>query len=641
MAINRAAIQKIVQQLVRQRRTHRRDIQRGVQACARIWDRKAGTPALLQFCERHYVPPGEARQRLLQRLDALYRTIHGSMTYIRKHTRAGLDIADGPLTPAEELLGAFTISSHLQEDYRRFQVAHLVQLNFGTEDLRPPTTREGWVERRLADWGREMIPARLTAHASTVMAEVDAFVSSYNLHLDRIDFGDPNVRFPEGTRCISHWGLRDYMMGLYDDPHGLAKQRAILELMRMVVDGEIPAEVLDNPAVRWSIPARTICQNGDRPRPARGHGPLRWAQFRKLFHALRACDPYTRYGNMIDTKFLEDREMPEPRVRKILTDILGSPVAAGVGRFLAQRLGRPLEPFDIYFKRFVAGTQKAPLGFDLAQRYPSASALQAAIPEILGRLGFDADRARAIGSKIRVDNGRGAGHAWSPGLPHDPQLLRVRVPAEGINEIEFGTYMHELGHCVEGVLSSYGLDYQSLWGIPNSALTEAFAFTFQDRSDEMLGRPRQADPLVMTLQRFWEAFEIAAPALVEMDFFHWLYQHPKATAVQMQQAIRTIGDRIWQRYHAKIFGPKSFGLPSVYSHMLWCDLYLADYPLGYVCAYQIRSFLRDKNLGEEMPRMCRVGRIYPDAWMQHAVGAPIDARPLLQDTAAALKALNP
>lgn len=636
--IRSALCRRVITNLIKQHgAAHRADITNGVHAAARIWNfRTEGEKVFTAFCLRHYIVPGPEKEALLHRLDTAWGVIKGNLTMITKETRAGLDIADYPMTPAEELLGAFTPSSHLEEDLRDFHITPLVQLNFGTEATDAPSTRIGWAMRRLAQWGREVVPARLKAEANRVHAKVDAFVTSYNLYVDNIDFGDPRITFPKDTRLIAHWGLRDFMMEQYDAPHGVEKQRAILGLMRDVVDGNVPPEMLDNAAARWDRVRGTVTVHGKTHR-ARGHGALRWEQFRTLFHALRKIDPYTRYGNMIDAKFLEDREMAEPRVRKILTDILSSDVAPKVGAFLATRFGRLLEPFDIYYKKFSNGNDKATASAEVAQRFPNVPALHAAIPSILEQLGFERELAAWIGTKIRVDNGRSAGHAWSPAAPYDLQLLRVRVPAEGMNEREFGTFMHELGHCVEGVISSYRMDYRTLWGVPNSAASEAFAFTFQDRADEILGRPRAANTDVITLQRFWEAFEIAGPALVEIELFHWLYRHPAATAMQIHKAIRQIADRIWAKYHARIFGKDGHGILAAYSHILWCDLYLADYPLGYVCAYQIRRFLEGKILGQEMPRICSVGSLYPDDWMQNAVGAPIDAAPLLADTAKALR----
>lgn len=635
-----AAAKKVIAALLKQHGARvRADATAGATACARIWDfKQANAKAFHEFCVRQYVAPGVDKEALLNRLSDVSRMITGCFSMIRKTTRAGLDIADLTLTPAEELLGALTLTSHVSEDYRVFQIAQLVQLNFGTDATDVPTTRLGWAARRMSDWGRAVVPAALLSESSRVHAEVDQFVSGYNLYLGNITFDDPNVVFPDNPRLVSHWGLRDYMMQQYDAPHGLARQRAIVALMERVVDGRVPADVLDNADARWDLRKGTVTI-GKKTAKAKDHGPLRWAQFSKLWKVARKIDPYTRYGNMIDTKFYEDREMTEVRVRKVLTDILSAPVAEGIGEYLAEKIGRPLEPFDIYYKKFVSAQTKAPLAFKVNERYATRQALQDDIAPILGKLGFAKDHAQWIAPKIRVDNGRSAGHAWSPAGEHDLQLLRVRVPADGVSEIEFSTYMHELGHCVEGVLSSFGVDHPALWGIPNTALTEAFAFTFQDRADEMLGRPREAAAPEQLLKYYWEAREIAGPALTELEFFHWLYKHPNATPAQMHKAIRDIGDQIWRKYHAKIFGKRGYGLMSVYSHMLWCDLYLADYVLGYVCAHQIREYLNNKNLGTEMPRMCAIGRVYPDVWMRNAVGTDIDAAPLLKAAAAALRAV--
>jgi hypothetical protein len=80
---------------------------------------------------------------------------------------------------------------------------------------------------------------------------------------------------------------------------------------------------------------------------------------------------------------------------------------------------------------------------------------------------------------------------------------------------------------------------------------------------------------------------------------------------------------------------------SVYSHMLWGRFYLAEYPLGYIIAYQVRRYLRGRtDLAAEMTRMCRLGDIYPDAWMSAAVGERVSVEPMLQDAAVALERLG-
>jgi len=636
--VQKSAKQTAVAALVKARgKKFAADIERGVKYCALVWDwKKSDADAFVAFCGKQYVPPGKARSNLLRRLDESLHLVSGSFNAVSKVLRRGMDIADVELTPAEELIGAFTAGTHLDEDYRVFNIAALAQLNFGTDDLTPPTTREAWAARRLSNIGRTAIPAELLAESSKRQADVDRFVTSFNIHLDKIDYADPTVKFPKDTIRISHWGLRDFMTSLSGQENALPRQRAIRDLMRRVVDGEIPRNIIDKPAARWRQADNTVVENG-KSTPAEMTGALRWAKFKDVYDIQRKIDPHTRYGSIIDNKFKIEREIPEEKVVKILEDILSAPEAESVARYVEKQLGRKLEPHDIYFKRFQSGAKKAPLTYDIRKRYPNAAALTKAIPGILVRLGFKKDRAEWIGSKIRVDNSRSAGHAWGPGISSDISLLRVRVDKGGINEEEFGTFMHELGHCTEQVLTTFEMDYKSLWSVPNTAFTEGFAFTFQDKADFILGRKTTLDADVTVMQRFWEVFEITGPALTEIRFFHWLYANPDATAEDMHRAIRRIGNEVWAQFYARIFGKEGHGLMSVYSHILWCAFYLADYSMGYVIAYQVRKYLATRKFAPEMERLCALGCIYPEQWMKAAVGQNISATPLLEDVRKACK----
>jgi hypothetical protein len=69
-------------------------------------------------------------------------------------------------------------------------------------------------------------------------------------------------------------------------------------------------------------------------------------------------------------------------------------------------------------------------------------------------------------------------------------------------------------------------------------------------------------------------------------------------------------------------------------------LYFPDYPLGQIISFQIEDYIQGKVLGTEMERMCRIGSVTPDLWMQRAVGVPISTKPLLEATAMALKRLK-
>ena len=99
---------------------------------------------------------------------------------------------------------------------------------------------------------------------------------------------------------------------------------------------------------------------------------------------------------------------------------------------------------------------------------------------------------------------------------------------------------------------------------------------------------------------------------------------------------RTTAAEVWNAYYADVFNVRDTPLLAIYSHMVSNPLYLADYPLGHIIAFQVGGRLTGPAFGSEFERFARQGRITPDAWMRGAVGQPISARPLLE---AARKAL--
>ena len=224
----------------------------------------------------------------------------------------------------------------------------------------------------------------------------------------------------------------------------------------------------------------------------------------------------------------------------------------------------------------------------------------------------------------------------------DDAHLRTRfTQGEPMNYKGYNIALHELGHNVEQVFSLNRVDWVLLQGVPNTAFTEAFAFVFQGRDLDVLGMSEKnaGDEHLRVLDMLWSAYEIGSVSLVDMRVWHWMYEHPGAKPAELREAVIQISKEVWNEFMAPVFQVEDQILLGVYSHMIDAGLYLPDYPLGFIIAYQIEAYLKDKNLGQEMERMCALGSITPDAWMQAAVGAPISAEPLLQAARNALVAL--
>jgi hypothetical protein len=71
--------------------------------------------------------------------------------------------------------------------------------------------------------------------------------------------------------------------------------------------------------------------------------------------------------------------------------------------------------------------------------------------------------------------------------------------------------------------------------------------------------------------------------------------------------------------------------------MIDAFLYLPDYPMGHMIAFQIeRQMEKAGTVGPEFERMAKLGNIAPDLWMKAATGAPVGPEALLAETEKAL-----
>ena len=220
--------------------------------------------------------------------------------------------------------------------------------------------------------------------------------------------------------------------------------------------------------------------------------------------------------------------------------------------------------------------------------------------------------------------------------------LRTRIDAGGMNYQGFNVAMHELGHCVEQTLSLQKTDSFMMAGVPNTAITEAFAFIFQNRDLELLGFKGEARNArhLKALDTLWMTYEIAGASLVDMKAWDWLYKNPDATPDGLRRAVMASAREVWNKHYAAVFGVRDQVILAAYSHMIDAALYLPDYPLGHLVSFQLEGYLNGRNLGAEMERMCQAGRLTPQLWMKNAVGTEISTSPLLQAATEALKTIK-
>ena len=638
-------------------------IHRGIQQVANVWRAEDGNVlAFGNFVRDNFAGTQPAIDALFNRYQYNLEQLDGHLHEINRELRGPSDLDVGALQPYDDIFGAYDPTAHVLDDFFSNKLAQIVLLNFPLTTLQERLTdgknwtRRQWAETRLTERFSKRVPASVNQAMSTASADADKYIAEYNIWMHHLVDDQGKRLFAPKLRLLSHWNLRDEIKADYSDAeNGLAKQRVIEKVMERIVTQEIPASVINNPAVDWNPITNTVKPTTDLDGEPRAHAPsgnvrepdTRYAVLLADYKSRRLLDPYSPTApTYIQRVFDEDMQIPEERVKAMLERVLSSPLVAQTGELIESRLGRSLEPFDVWYNGFRPRGTYAESQLDalVAKRYPTAEAYKQDMPNILRNLGFSLQLSKYLADNIVVDPARGSGHAMGAEMRSAQAHLRTRVEADGMNYKGYNIAIHEMGHNVEQTFSLNDIDYTLLHGVPNTAFTEALAFTFQNRDLELLGLATtdSRSASLKTLNDFWSAYEIAGVALVDINVWRWMYAHPQATPAQLREATVQISKEIWNQYYARVFHQKDVVLLGIYSHMINSFLYLPNYPLGHMIAFQIEAQMnKTSDFGGEFERVAKIGRVTPDQWMIAATGAPVGPDALLAATAQALSQLSP
>ena len=634
-------------------------VERGLLQVSEFWRAEDGDASTFEhFVRNNFAGDQASLDTLFNRYQRLLEALDGHMHEINREFRQQVDLDAGPVSSYDEIFAGYDPSAHVVDDFFSNQLAFVVLLNFPltTLDQRlkegAKWSRRQWAEVRLGQRFDKRIPADVNLAIAQAAGNADAYIAQYNIWMHHLLSNQGQRLFPPKMRLLSHWNLRDEIKSDYADAqNGLAKQRTIQQVMERIVTQTIPQVVVDNPQVDWNPftnevrPAAVKDSDSSDKNSAVSNTrepDTRYAKLLGTYLASRKADPYSPTApTLIARRFDEDRELPEDRVKAMLEQVVSSPLVARTAKLIQVRLGRPLEPFDVWYNGFRPGSKYTESELDamVAKKYPTAQAYQQDIPNLLMKLGFAPDRAQYVAKNIVVDPARGSGHAMGAEMRSEKSHLRTRVEKTGMNYKGFNIAVHEMGHNVEQTFSLNDVDYTPLKGVPNTAFTEALAFVFQGNDLELLGLPAPDAKAESekTLNDFWGTYEISGVALVDMGVWHWMYNHPNATPSQLNAATLDISKTVWNKYYAPVFGKKDVVLLGVYSHMIDSFMYLPDYPIGHMIAFQIEEQMKKAgSIGPEFERMAKIGRVTPDLWMENATGHPVGPESLLAATERAL-----
>jgi len=628
-------------------------IEKGVKQVAALWQETDGDlQAFNTFCVENFVADSASLLIAYNKLERNFELLFGYYNTMTVKLMEPLHLDMGEIHFVDEVMGAYSVSSHINEDLFSNKLAFYVVLNFPSYSLEEKIknsekwSRLDWAFARMGDLFISRVPSELLQNASVASTNADTYIADYNIYMGNLVNKDLKTYFPSDMVLITHWGLRDELKSNYNSQNGLEKQKVIFNVMMRIVSQEIPSEIINNDDYQWDPIANKLYKDGKETK----FTPEPYTRYEHLLHnfkALSAMDPYNPiYPTYIQRAFDQSMELTQKEIETLFIDFITSPQIKEVAALIKSRLGRDLEPFDIWYNGFTPRTSvnEEELNQITRRKYPNPQAFDNDIPRMLQELGWSREKAIYIANKISVDPARGAGHAWGAQMKGDVAHLRTRVGKNGMDYKGYNIATHELGHNVEQTITLYDIDYYMLAGVPNTAFTEAVAFMFQGNDLKLLGRPNPTNKseteALAALDNCWSAYEIMGVSLVDMYVWQWMYENPDANAKELQEAVEKIAKDVWNKYYYPVLGTKDCPLLAIYSHMITSPLYLANYPVGHLIEFQVEQYVQDKKFSDEITRMLLQGRIIPQQWMMGAVGSKISGQPTLNAVSQALKIIK-
>ncbi|MDR3329309.1 MAG: hypothetical protein LBS63_04285, partial [Prevotellaceae bacterium] len=438
-------------------------MRRGVELTARFWLEQDGTADEFRaFCLASYLPHqrGELQQRFADNLAA----VNGGFGRMSTQLQFAMHVERGDLLPVDATFAEWTPSAHLSDDWFANKLALTLHLNFPYYGLEERNAQGmGWsaeaqAAANLGQCFASRAPEEVHRKAATAEVRAEMYAMDYNIFMHHIVDAEGNRYFPEAMRLISHWGLRDELKSSYADKteQGRTKQQLIYDLMLRIIAQDIPQEFINAQGSDY-CPASNTLYRGGAPAATFAREPdTRYARLLDVFNAQRAADPYSPlYPNAITRAFDAGLEMTFGEVEALFKELLSSPVNKEVAALIGKRLGRPLQPYDIWYDGFKARSaiSEDELTAATVKRFPNAAALNRQLPDLLQKLGFARARAEELCSHIAVDAARGSGHAMGATMKGDTSRLRARIPAAGLDYKGFNIAVHEFGHNVEQTIS--------------------------------------------------------------------------------------------------------------------------------------------------------------------------------------------
>jgi hypothetical protein len=624
-------------------------IVRGVRHLSTLWFEEDGNGSEFQeFCLKQFIPTGLQLDNALNIAEQQFSAING----YRRELSLALDYPLVTMARPVTELDRFFSDSKISIDFFESKLALAIALNFPyytneeKEEFGAGWSRKKWAMVRLGDKFEFRSNPDKERDPKPIPDELRDYTTRYILSMDHVVSPKLEVLFPEGTRLNSHNGLRDEIKGLYYRDNPLEKQRVISTIVMHIIYQTIPECMVGETSYYWEpIANKVYLKEGEKlvETEFKAEPDNRYKVLHHNMLSKMRQDAKYPEGSTYLTRTFKNGQLSQEKIVSLLESVLRAKEKKEVASLIQKRIGRNLEPFDIWYNGFSDNTNFKMDELDqlIKEKYPTPMAFQQDLPNILKRIGFPDFEAEFLGNHVIVDPIPSGGHANGPQMKGAKAHLRIRFEKDGLDYKNYRVGMHEIGHTVQQNVGTYMSDYYLLKGIPSSPYTEAMADLIAYRNLIALGinqeysaREKQENALAA----FWFVCEMGAESLHEIRVWHWLYDHPEATVEELKEATITLAKEIWNQYFAEIFGVRDVPILAIYNHFISGALYLHSYPIGNIVVMQLEAQFEGKDFATEMIRTSKIGKLTPDLWMIKATGEPLSSRPLLSAMRDALEA---
>lgn len=630
---------------------HNERILKGVSQLAKNWRKSDGTnDDFVKFCIDNFLAGPELSENFNKIRNNL-EIQNGYLSKIRYRFNESENFTDTKEVKADDF---FRKSIPGANPYKE-KLALFIQLNFPYYDLNEKRQnkdiwdRENWAMVRLGDQFSERVDPDFKAEATDEVKEFQKFIGKYFFRMDHISLQDGSYPFTRPLTLHSHFGLRDNLKEEYTRKGGYARQEITGKLVEHITQGTVPVEFIQDTSTRWN-PWTNQLFRIEQGKPVqiefKTEGTKRYAGLLAEFKNKSSRDKLYSDGSTVIKRTFENSNLQSDEVESLIRNFLSDSVIVSAGRLISKRLGRPLQPFDIWYSGFQSQSVFSANMLDSITRskYPDPMALQKDLPSILSKMGFSQPEAEYIGKHAYVRPIVSGGYSDQPAMRGDTALMTTVFNPQGLDFKAYRISMHELGHVVCGVYSTRDVDYSLLSDVPTSGITEGIAEMLAFKNVEGLGLKQgsfEEQKNMLALAALWYLVDLGGQSLTEIETWKWMYAHPDAKPEELQKVVLHISGEIWNKYYSHAFGGiKDQHILAIYNHFITGSLYLYNYFLGDVIMFQLYNAYMPDNLASGLEKACREGLTLPELWMEHAVDNGLSIEPLLKTAKEAIRKLD-